>query len=112
MAQAQSQAVITRWRKSVRVHRAERLRVERRCSRQAVYRDATFENEWGDESGCPACGRIRLRPPTRDAAVPMKDPCPGSNGSPRRVYDDVQPKFSKGDVGSRFRDTGRGIPPT
>src|SRR5262249_28957919 len=100
------------WRKSVRARRGERLRVERRCSRLAVYPDATVENKWDDESGCPAYGRIQLPPLIRGAAAPMKDPYPGSNGSRRRVYDDAWPTLAKDDPRSRFRDTARDTPPT
>ena len=32
-------------------------------------------------NGCPACVHRRLPPPTRAAAAPTKDPCPGSSGS-------------------------------
>src|SRR6266852_3906821 len=40
-----------------------------------------------DESGCPACGRKRLRLPVRDVAAPKTSPCPGSSGSGRQVCD-------------------------
>ncbi len=76
-----------RRRKSPPAPAAEQLRAGHRCSRSASCPCAIFETAPCDGSGCPACGRKRLRPPARDAAAPRTGPCPGSSGSGRQACD-------------------------
>src|SRR4051794_13574105 len=72
--------------KSAPVRTVELLRVEHTCNRQAFCPGAICGNAPDGESGCPAYGRIRLRPPVRDEAVPMTDLCPGSIGLRRLEF--------------------------
>ncbi len=67
-----SAALSGRWRKSPPAPAAERLRAGRRCSRSASCPCATFETAPCDGSGCPACGRKRLRPPARPQRLPRQ----------------------------------------
>ena len=74
-------------RKSPPAPAAEQLRAGHTCSRSASCPCATCEIAPCDGSGCPACGRKRLRRPVRDVAAPRTGPCPGSSGSGRQACD-------------------------
>src|SRR6266545_7264235 len=83
----------------------QRLQAEHTCSRSASCPCATCETALCGGSGCPACGRKRLRRPVRDVAAPKTSPCPGSSGSGRRAHDarllrslvHARPNLSKGE---------------
>src|SRR6266545_6805631 len=106
-----------RRRKSPTALVVEQLRAGHTCSHSAACPCATCETALCDGSGCPACGRKRLRRPVRDVAAPKTSPCPGSNGSGPRACDarllrslvHARPNLSKGERPARSCGMGRGI---
>src|SRR5438093_6179587 len=113
----QKHHISDRRRKSPPALVVERLRAGHTCSRSASCPCATCQTALCDGSGCPACGRKRLRRLVRDVAAPKTSPCPGSSGSGRQACDArlhrsllyPRPNLSKGERPARSRGMERGI---
>src|SRR5882724_8960466 len=102
-------------RKSLIAPAAEQLRAAQKCSQTASCPCAICETALCAGSGCPACGRKQLQPPTPVAVAPTTNLYRGSNDSVRqecveRFQTPAWPISSRGARRAHSRGTAQGSP--